>query len=111
MGAKYLARNIEVLAPNGRLVIIGLQGGGRAELDIGALLAKRGAVIAATLRGRPRAEKAAIVASVRQHVWPLIESGAVRPVVDRVLPLAAAAEAHRVVEASEHVGKVVLQVR
>lgn len=111
MGAKYLARNIEVLAPNGRLVIIGLQGGSKAELDIGALLAKRGAVIATSLRGRPRAEKAAIVASVREHVWPLVESGAVRPVVDRVLPLTAAAEAHRVVEASQHVGKVVLRVR
>lgn len=111
MGAKYLARNVEVLAPNGRLVIIGLQGGSRAELDLGALLAKRGAVIATSLRGRPRAEKAAIVASVREHVWPLVESRAVRPVVDRVLPLGEAAEAHRVVQTSEHVGKVLLRVR
>jgi putative PIG3 family NAD(P)H quinone oxidoreductase len=110
MGAKYLARNITVLARNGRLVVIGLQGGNRAELDLGGLLAKCGAVIATSLRRRPLAEKAAIVQSVREHVWPLIETGAVRPVVDRVVPIEAAAEAHRVVEAGAHVGKVVLQV-
>jgi len=108
MGAKYLSRNIEALAPNGRLVVIGLQGGAKAELDLGALLAKRAAVLATALRSRPAQEKAAIVASVREHVWPLLESGAVRPVVDRVLPLSDAAEAHRVVEAGEHVGKVLL---
>lgn len=108
MGAKYLSRNVEALAPNGRLVVIGLQGGAKAELDLGALLAKRAAVLATALRSRPAEEKAAIVASVREHVWPLLESGAVRPVVDRVLPLSAAAEAHRVVETGEHVGKVLL---
>ncbi len=106
MGAKYLARNIAALAVNGRLVVIGMQGGTKAELDLGALMGKRAAVLATSLRARPPAEKAAIVASVREHVWPLLESGAVRPVVDRVLPLADAAEAHRVVEAGEHVGKV-----
>jgi NADPH:quinone reductase-like Zn-dependent oxidoreductase len=74
-------------------------------------MTKCGAVIATTLRRRPPAEKAAIVQSVREHVWPLIESGVVRPIVDRVLPITSAAEAHRVVEAGEHVGKVVLQVR
>ena len=111
MGAKYLARNVEVLARNGRLVTIGMQGGSKAELDIGALMLKNGAVIATTLRRRPLAEKAAIVQSVREHVWPLIESGVVRPVVDRIMPITAAADAHRAVEAGEHVGKVVLQVR
>jgi NADPH:quinone reductase-like Zn-dependent oxidoreductase len=109
MGASYLARNIDALAVNGRLVVIGLQGGARAELDLGRLLAKRAAVLGTTLRSRPPGEKAAIVAAVREHVWPLLESGQVRPVIDRVLPLAGAAEAHRVVEASEHVGKVLLR--
>jgi putative PIG3 family NAD(P)H quinone oxidoreductase len=108
MGASYLSRNIEALAPNGRLVGIGLQGGRRAELDLGVLMTKRAALLSTTLRGRPVEEKAAIVASVRQHVWPLFESGAVRPVVDRVLPMAHAADAHRAVEAGEHVGKVLL---
>jgi putative PIG3 family NAD(P)H quinone oxidoreductase len=92
MGAKYLARNISALALNGRLVVIGMQGGTKAELDLGALMGKRAAVLATSLRARPREEKAAIVASVREHVWPLFESGAVRPVVDRVLPMADAAD-------------------
>lgn len=108
MGAKYLARNLEVLAPNGRLVTIGLQGGARAELDLGLLLRKRAAVIATSLRARPAAEKAAIVAAVREHVWPLVEQGAVRPVVHDRLPLEAAADAHRLMEASSHVGKILL---
>lgn len=111
MGAEYLARNVEVLARNGRLVVIGLQGGRQAELDISVLWAKCGAVIATSLRRRPLAEKAAIVQSVREHVWPLLESGQVHPVVDRVMPITAAADAHRVVEGGEHVGKVLLQVR
>lgn len=108
MGAKYLARNVQALAVNGRLVVIGLQGGSTAELDLAALMRKRAAVLATALRARPTAEKAAIVASVRENVWPLFASGAIRPVVDRVLPMSDAAAAHRVVEAGEHVGKVVL---
>ena len=108
IGAKYLSRNLTALATNGRLVVIGLQGGRRAELDLSALLAKRAAIIATTLRWRSVAEKATIVAAVREHAWPLLESGEVRPVVDRVLPISEVAEAHRVVEAGEHVGKVVL---
>ena len=108
MGAAYLARNVEVLATNGRLVVIGLQGGTKAELHLGALLAKRAAVLATSLRARPAAEKAAIVASVREHVWPLVESGAVRPVVDTTFPLERAADAHRRLESSEHVGKILL---
>ncbi|MBA2769230.1 MAG: NAD(P)H-quinone oxidoreductase [Sporichthyaceae bacterium] len=108
MGAVYLARNVEVLAPNGRLVVIGLQGGTRAELDLAAVMRKRAALLATTLRSRPAEEKAVIVTSVRDHVWPLLESGEVRPVVDRALPMTEVAEAHRVVEASEHVGKVLL---
>jgi putative PIG3 family NAD(P)H quinone oxidoreductase len=108
MGAKYLARNLEVLAPNGRLVIIGMQGGVQAELDIGLLMRKRGAVISTSLRARPADEKAAIVASVREHVWPLIAAGDVRPIIDRTVPMADAAEGHRVLESSNHVGKVLL---
>ena len=108
IGAEYLARNVEVLAPNGRLAIIGTQGGVRAELDLGRLLRKRGTILATTLRGRPPGEKAAIVAAVRERVWPWVAEGEVRPVIDRVVPLPDAAEAHRIVEAGEHVGKVVL---
>ncbi|MFC8490118.1 NAD(P)H-quinone oxidoreductase [Streptomyces sp. NPDC057235] len=108
VGAKYLERNVKALAVNGRLVIIGLQGGVKGELNLGALLAKRGAVMATTLRSRPPQEKAAIVAAVREHVWPLIEAGTVRPVVDRTVPLPEAADAHRALEAGDHVGKVLL---
>jgi putative PIG3 family NAD(P)H quinone oxidoreductase len=110
MGASYLARNVEVLAVNGRLVVIGLQGGARAELDIGALLRKRAAVIATSLRARPLGEKAAIVAAVREHVWPLLESGEVRPVVHATMPLSDIAEAHEVLSRSQHVGKVLIEV-
>jgi len=110
MGAKYLARNLDVLAPNGRIAVIGLQGGATAELDLGRLMSKRAALLATTLRARPAAEKAAIIASVREHVWPLLAAGTVRPVVHARLPLADAAEAHRTMEASTHVGKLVLTV-
>ena len=109
MGAKYLARNVAALAPAGRLVIIGLQGGTKGELDIGALLRKQAAVLATTLRGRAPAEKAAIVASVAEHVWPLVAAGAVQPVVHAVLPLEQAAEAHRMLAAGEPIGKVLLR--
>ncbi|MFD7434923.1 NAD(P)H-quinone oxidoreductase [Streptomyces sp. NPDC059861] len=108
MGAKYLERNVQALAVNGRLAIIGMQGGVKAELNIGALLAKRAAISATSLRARPLGEKAAIVAAVREHVWPLIESGQVRPVVDRELPMRDAPAAHRLLEESGHVGKVLL---
>jgi putative PIG3 family NAD(P)H quinone oxidoreductase len=110
MGAKYLSRNVDVLATNGRLVVIGLQGGRRAELDLGQLLAKRAAVLATSLRSRPEAEKAAIVASVIEHVWPLIADGVVRPIIHARMPLAQAAQAHRLVESSAHIGKVLLTV-
>ena len=111
MGAKYLARNVEALATGGRLVVIGLQGGTRAELDLGLMLRKRAAVHATTLRSRPTTGpggKAEIVAAVRHDVWPDVERGVIRPIVDRRLPMSRAAEAHRVLEASEHVGKVLL---
>ncbi|GAA0960886.1 NAD(P)H-quinone oxidoreductase [Actinocorallia libanotica] len=109
MGAKYLDRNITALAPGGRLVVIGMQGGTRAELDLGKLLGKRASVHATSLRSRPLEERAAIVASVRENVWPLLEAGTVRPVIDRVLPLPQAGEAHRIMESSGHFGKILLK--
>ena len=110
MGAKYLARNVDALAAYGRLMVIGLQGGTRAELDLGVLLRKRASVAATSLRARPADEKAAIVAAVREHVWPLVASGAVRPIVHARMPLAQAADAHRLLESSTHIGKVLLTV-
>ncbi|MEH1168938.1 NAD(P)H-quinone oxidoreductase [Micromonospora sp. CPCC 205539] len=110
MGGSYLGRNIEALATGGRLVVIGLQGGASAELNLGALLSKRASVAATTLRARPLAEKAEIVRGVRDEVWPLVETGAIQPVVDRRLPMSDAAEAHRRVEANDHLGKVLLTV-
>jgi putative PIG3 family NAD(P)H quinone oxidoreductase len=110
MGATYLDRNVRVLATGGRLVVIGLQGGARGELDLGRLLTLRASVHATSLRARPAAEKAAIVEAVLAGVWPAVEAGEVHPVVDRVLPLSEVAEAHRALEASEHVGKIVLEV-
>jgi putative PIG3 family NAD(P)H quinone oxidoreductase len=110
LGARYLARNVAALNADGRLVVIGLQGGTTGELDLGALMGKRAHVTATSLRYRPAEQKAAIVAEVHARVWPMIEAGDVRPVVDRVLALDDVAEAHRVVAASEHVGKVVLAV-
>lgn len=110
MGAKYLARNVDALADNGRLVIIGLQGGTKAELNLNQLLNKRGAVLATSLRQRPIDEKATIVGSVHEHVWPLIEAGRITPVVDRVMPISEVAAAHQLVNDSGHVGKVLLQL-
>jgi putative PIG3 family NAD(P)H quinone oxidoreductase len=110
IGAKYLDRNLDVLAINGRLAVIGLLGGAKAELDLAKLMSKRGAVLGTLLRPRPVAEKAAIVASVREHVWPLLAQGTVRPVIHQRWPLAEAAEAHRTMEASTHVGKLLLTV-
>jgi putative PIG3 family NAD(P)H quinone oxidoreductase len=110
MGAVYLQRNVTALATGGRLVVIGTQGGTRAELDLGLLLRKRASVHATTLRARPAGEKAAIVAAVREHVWPLIAAGRVVPVVDRVLPLAEAPQAHVLMESGAQIGKILLAV-
>lgn len=112
IGAKYLARNIAVLADGGRLVIIGMQGGSKAELDINALMRRRAGVIGTTLRSRPATgpgSKAQIVAEVRAELWPLVGRGAVRPVIDSVVELPDAARAHRRVTEGGHVGKVLLR--
>jgi putative PIG3 family NAD(P)H quinone oxidoreductase len=108
MGASYLARNLAALATGGRLVIIGRQGGSRAEIDLGVLQGKRASVYATTLRARPAHEKAAVVAAVRDHVWPLIDTGKVAAVIDRELPMSQAAQAHRAMASSEHIGKILL---
>lgn len=108
MGGSYLDANLRSLNTNGRLVIIGLMGGRRAEADLGRMLAKRLSVHATTLRSRPATEKAAITAGVLEQVWPLVEKGTIRPVVDREVPLRDAAEAHRVMESSAHTGKILL---
>jgi putative PIG3 family NAD(P)H quinone oxidoreductase len=108
IGGPYLARNLAALRTNGRLVIIGAQGGRKAELDIGVMLAKRASVTATTLRARPLAEKAEIVRGVRADVWPLVEEGRIRPIVDRRFPLAEAAKALAVLAESSHTGKILL---
>jgi putative PIG3 family NAD(P)H quinone oxidoreductase len=109
MGAAYLERNLAALATSGRLTIIGLQGGTRADIDLNALMRKRCSVHATTLRARPVGEKAAIVAAVREQVWPLVGSGKIRPVIDTVLPLEDAEQAHELMESSSHVGKILLR--
>jgi putative PIG3 family NAD(P)H quinone oxidoreductase len=109
VGAKYLGRNVDVLATNGRIATIGLQGGRTGELDLGALMAKRGSISATTLRARPVAEKTRIVKGVREQVWPLVEAGAIRPIIETTLPMAAAAEALRLMESSDHIGKILLR--
>ncbi|MEU5163573.1 NAD(P)H-quinone oxidoreductase [Streptomyces sp. NPDC020875] len=109
MGAQYLDRNVRALAVNGRLAVIGLQGGIKGELNLATLLGKRAAITATSLRARPLEEKAAIMAAVREHVWPLIESGRVRTVVDREFPLRDAAAAHEALEAGTHTGKILLR--
>jgi len=108
MAAKYLQRNVDTLALEGRLVVIGMQGGTKAELDLGVLLRKRGAVIATSLRSRPADGKAAICAAVAEHVWPLVGAGLVRPIVHQTMPLAQAGEAHALLESGDAVGKIVL---
>jgi putative PIG3 family NAD(P)H quinone oxidoreductase len=110
MGAAYLERNVEVLAADGRLVVIGLQGGAKAEIDLNAVLRKRAAVHATSLRGRPAKQKAAVCAAVAADLWPLLESGRVRPVVGASFAMHQVAEAHRLVAESGHVGKVLLTV-
>jgi putative PIG3 family NAD(P)H quinone oxidoreductase len=108
MGAKYLGRNVDALATGGRLVIIGMQGGTKGELDINALLRKRGSVTATTLRTRPVAEKTAICCGVVENVWPLVASGAVKPVIETTMPLEDIARAHQLMDDGGRAGKIVL---
>jgi NADPH:quinone reductase-like Zn-dependent oxidoreductase len=111
MGASYLGRNVDALAADGRLVIIGMQGGVKGELNVGALLGKRASVFAAGLRFRPVEQKAAIVADVRERLWPLVSEGLVKPIVGQVVPMAEAASAHRALEEGSVFGKVLLAAK
>ncbi len=109
IGAGYLARNLAALAPDGRIANIGLQQGRTAELDLSLLMSKRGTIMSTTLRARPAEQKAAIVEAVAANVWPLVDAGVIRPVIDRELPMRQAGEAHRIMTASSHTGKIVLR--
>jgi putative PIG3 family NAD(P)H quinone oxidoreductase len=108
MGAKYLPDNVKTLAHDGRLVIIGMQGGTKGELDLGRLMSRRGSVTGTGLRVRSVAEKGEILAEVVGHVWPLIAAKKVRPVIQRTYPLEAVAQAHEALEQSNHIGKILL---
>lgn len=110
MGAKYLESNVDVLAVDGRLMVIGLQGGRQGTLDLGRLLAKRGGVFATTLRSRPPEEKAAICARLAEAVWPLYADGSLTPAPQTRFPLAEAGRAHALMEAGDHLGKIVLVI-
>ena len=110
IGAPYLKRNLAALATGGRLVLIGLMGGAKAEIGLASLLMGHLQLIGSTLRGRPVEEKAALVAAFQARFGPALERGEIRPIIDRVLPLDRAGEAHRVIQASDHFGKIVLRV-
>jgi putative PIG3 family NAD(P)H quinone oxidoreductase len=109
MGGTYLGRNVSALARDGRLLIIGMQGGISGELDINALLRKNGTIYASSLRGRPDSEKAAICSQVERNIWPWVHAGIVKPVIDRVMPMQEAAQAHRLLHDGAVTGKIVLQ--
>jgi putative PIG3 family NAD(P)H quinone oxidoreductase len=110
VGGNYLARNLDALALDGRLIVLATQGGRRAELDLAALMSKRGTIYAGGLRARPPEQKTEIVAQVRAQVWPLVEAGAIKVVVEAEVPIERAAQAHRILEAGNHIGKVLLIV-
>ena len=111
VGAAYLARNIAALAQDGWIANIGMQRGRKAELDFGALMAKRAAISSTSLRARPKDQKASIVAAVTENVWPAVEAGLIRPVIDTELPMQQAAQAHRIMAESTHTGKILLRAK
>ena len=110
VGGAYFSDNLASLRLEGRLIIIGLMGGARAELPLGAVMAKRLKIVGSTLRSRTIAQKAAVMDALKERVWPKLEAGAIRPVIDTVLPMDRADEAHRLVADNETFGKVVLEV-
>ena len=111
VGGAYLADNLKSLAVDGRLVLIGLLGGATAPLPIGLMMTKRLRIIGSTLRTRTIAAKATVMDALKARVWPLLESGAIKPMVEQVFPIAQTAEAHRLISSDQTVGKVVLAVR
>jgi NADPH2:quinone reductase len=110
VAGKYLSKNIDSLADDGRLILIALLGGAKAEIDLSQLLRRRLHLTGSTLRPRTVEFKATIARALREKVWPLLESGAVKPVVHQVFPLSQASEAHELMEASQHIGKLVLEL-
>jgi NADPH:quinone reductase-like Zn-dependent oxidoreductase len=108
MGAKYIQDNVKTLAFDGRLVVIGMQGGTRGELDLGRLMSRRGSITGTGLRARSVEDKGRILAEVVGHVWPLLTAKQVRPIVHRTFPLEDVALAHETLEQSSHIGKVLL---
>ncbi|MXW54074.1 MAG: NAD(P)H-quinone oxidoreductase [Gammaproteobacteria bacterium] len=111
VGASYFEKNLKVLATDGRLVVIGLMGGGDTEIALGRLMVKRQRVIGSTLRARPIAAKAQVMDELKKRVWPLIESGEIQPIIDRILPIEQVDEAHKLIASNSTFGKVVLRVR
>jgi putative PIG3 family NAD(P)H quinone oxidoreductase len=108
VAGSYVSRNLEAAAPDGRIVVIALLGGARADVKMHLILTKRLTLTGSTLRARPLAQKAALAAAVHENVWPLLAAGRVRPVICKTFPLAEASAAHRLMESSQHVGKIVL---
>jgi putative PIG3 family NAD(P)H quinone oxidoreductase len=108
IGGDYLERDLRAIAPHGRIAVIGNQSGAKSTIDVRSLMGKWASIQGTTLRARPAAEKAAIVASVLANAWPLVENGAVLPVIDQRMPLADAARAHERMESSAHIGKLLL---
>lgn len=111
MGALYLDRNIDALAHDGRIVVIGLQGGRETNIHLGKMMGKRGSLFTTSLRDRPVVDKARIVAGVLKDFWPHVEAGRIVPVIDRKFPLANAADAHSYMESGQHIGKIILKVK
>ena len=111
MGASYLSKNVEALKRNGHLAIIGMQGGTKGDFQIDQLLRKNGTITATSLRGRPEPEKSMICREVEKIVWPWITDGTIKQVIDRIVPIEQAGDAHKILEASEATGKIVLQIR
>ncbi len=110
VAGSYVPRNIDACALDGRIVVIATLGGARAEFNMTKLMVKRLTLTASTLRSRTLAQKAAVADGVRNHIWPLLEQGRAKPVIYRTFPLAQAADAHRLMESSQHIGKIMLDV-
>ena len=110
VAGNYVARNLEIASLEGRIVVISLLGGSRAEINMSMILSKRLTLTGSTLRARTVAQKAAVADAVRKNIWPLLEAGRVRPVIHATFPLTEASEAHRLMETSNHIGKIVLTV-
>lgn len=110
VGGDYIGRDIQCLANDGRIVIIGLLGGAKADLPLAQILLRRLTITGSTLRPRSLSYKASVAAALKKNIWPLLESGQIRPVIDQVFPLEQAADAHRRMESGEHVGKIILNV-